>query len=171
MNEKTTIPGYTLENAEQFVGRTLGISDWHLVNQESINAFGDATCDPDPNHIDPDWARENNPYGITIAFGFQTLSLLTFLCKDAGIKPDGVVDEYNYGIDSARFIAPVPAGARIRAKCVLKSVRERGSQHKILTVSVEVEVEGSKKPALVADWLVMCGSEKAKLQKRMVQRA
>ena len=160
MNKKATIPEYTLDNAEQFVGRTLGVSDWHLVDQESINAFGNATCDPDPNHIDPEWARENNPYGFTIAFGFQALSLLTFLGKEAGIKPEGVVDEYNYGIDAARFIAPVPSGARIRAKCVLKDVRARGPHHKILTVSVEVEVEGGKKPALVADWLVMCGGKK-----------
>jgi len=160
MNKNTTIPGYTLDNAEQFIGRTLGVSDWHLVDQASINAFGDATCDPDPNHMDPEWARENNPYGFTIAFGFQTLSLLTFLCKEAGIKPSGVVDEYNYGIDSARFIAPVPSGARIRAKCVLKGVRARGLHHKILTVAVEIEVEGGEKPALVADWLVMCGGEK-----------
>ena len=160
MNKKTPIPGYTLDRADQFVGRTLGISDWHLVDQASINTFGDATHDPDPNHIDPAWARENNPYGFTIAFGFQTLSLLTFLCKEAGIKPSGVVDEYNYGIDSARFMAPVPAGTRIRAKCVLKAVRARGLHHKILTVAVEIEVEGGEKPALVADWLVMCGGKK-----------
>jgi len=171
MNKKATIPGYTLDNAEQFVGRTLGVSNWHTVDQESINAFGDATFDPDPNHIDQEWAREKSPYGSTIAFGFQTLSLLTFLCKEAGIKPSGVVDEYNYGIDAARFIAPVPSGARIRAKCVLKDVRARGPKHKILTVLVEVEVEGGEKPALVANWLVMCGSEKAQLQERIGQSA
>ena len=159
MNEKATLPGYTLDDAEQFVGRTLGVSDWHLVDQESIKAFGDDTCDPDPNHVDPDWARENSPFGYSIAFGFQTLSLLTFLGKEAGMKPSGVVDEYNYGIDAARFIAPVPSGARIRAKCVLKEVRARGKHHKILTVSVEIEIEGSEKPALVADWLVMCGGK------------
>ena len=160
MNEKATIPAYTLDDVERFVGRTLGVSNWHLIDQESINAFGDVTCDPDPNHVDPDWACENSPYGFTIAFGFQTLSLLTFLCKEAGIKPSGVVDEYNYGIDAARFIAPVPSGARIRAKCVLKEVRARGAHHKILTVLVEIEVEGVEKPALVADWLIMCGGKK-----------
>ena len=160
MNATTTIPGYTLENAELFVGQTLGVSDWHVVDQQNIIAFGEVTHDLDPNHIDPEWARENSPFGYSIAFGFQTLSLLTFLCKEAGIKPDGVVEEYNYGIDSARFIAPVPAGARIRAKCVLKDVRARGPHHKILTVLVEVEVEGGEKPALVADWLVMCGGKK-----------
>jgi len=166
MNRKATIPEYTLDNAEQFVGRTLGVSDWHIVDQENINAFGEVTHDPDPNHIDPLWARENGSYGYSIAFGFQTLSLLTFLCKEAGIKPAGVVEEFNYGFDSVRFIAPVPAGVRIRARCALKDVRARGLHHKILTVSVEVEVEGGEKPALVADWLVMCGGTKAAKEKQ-----
>jgi len=159
MKIKDQNPAYTLDNAELFVGRTLGVSHWHLIDQENINSFGAVTHDPDPNHIDPQWARENSPFGFSIAFGFQTLSLLTFLCKEAGIKPSGVVEEYNYGIDSARFIAPVPSGTRIRASCVLKEVRAKGTYHKILTISVTVEIEGGDKPALVADWLVMCGGD------------
>ena len=161
MNKKDKKVEYTLENVEQFIGQVLGISDWHVVSQENIKAFGDVTLDPDPNHVDPEWAREHSPYGYPIAFGFQTLSLLTFLCKEAGIRPSGVVDEYNYGFDSVRFIAPVPAGARIRASCVLKGVRVKDPRHKVLIVAVEVEVEGGGKPALVADWLAMCGGKKS----------
>jgi acyl dehydratase len=168
MNKKDKNPEYTLENAEQFIGKTLGVSDWHVVSQENIKAFGDVTFDPDPNHVDPDWARENSPYGFPIAFGFQTLALLTFLCKEAGIKPGGVVDEYNYGFDSVRFIAPVPAGSRIRAHCNLKGVRVKGQRHKVLIVAVEVEVEGGEKPALVADWLAMCGGELDEKQEKRV---
>jgi len=148
---------YTFENAEDFIGQELGISSWHEVSQHDINAFGRVTHDPDPNHIDPEWAREHNPYGFTIAFGFQTLSLLTYLCKEAGIKPGGIDEEYNYGFNSVRFIGPVPAGARVRAKCSLKGVRARGPNHKVLTVAVQVDVEGEEKPALVAEWLVMVG--------------
>ncbi len=157
MTEATNTLEYTFAEAERFVGESLGTSEWHVVSQESIGAFGEVTLDPDPNHIDPDWARENSPFGGPIAFGFQTLSLLTFLCKEAGIKPSGVVDEYNYGFNSVRFVSPVPAGSRIRAKCVLKDVRKRDSGNKILTVGVEVAVEGGDRPALVADWLVMVG--------------
>jgi acyl dehydratase len=149
---------YTYENAEEFLGHELGVSGWLEVGQDSISAFGHVTHDPDPNHIDPEWARQHSPYGCTIAFGFQTLSLLTFLCKEAGIKPEGIEEEYNYGIDSARFIGPVPAGARVRARCSLKGVRTRGPHHKVLTVAVQVDVEGEEKPALVADWLVMVGN-------------
>jgi len=148
---------YTFNNAEDFIGQELGVSSWHEVNQHDINTFARVTHDPDPNHIDPEWARERSPYGFTIAFGFQTLSLLTYLCKEAGIKPDGIGDEYNYGFDSVRFIGPVPAGARVRARCSLKDVRTRGPKHKVLTVAVQVDVEGEEKPALVAEWLVMVG--------------
>ena len=155
MTDSPGNPAYTFDNAESFVGRKLGTSSWHVVTQESIGAFGEVTKDPDPNHIDPEWARTHGPFGFPVAFGFQTLSLLTFLCKEAGLKPSNVLDEYNYGLDSVRFISPVPAGSRIRASCLLKEVRTRGDNHKILTVAVEVEIEGGKKPALVADWLVM----------------
>ncbi len=158
MTQATSLSKYTFDNAEQFIGRKLGTSAWHVVTQESIGAFGDVTHDPDPNHIDPEWAREHGPFRFPIAFGFQTLSLLTHLCKDAGLKPSGVSDEYNYGFDSVRFISPVPAGSRIRASCVLKDVRSRDAYNKILTVTVDVEVEGGKRPALVADWLVMVGN-------------
>ncbi len=158
-------PEYTVGNAEQFVGELLGTSDWHVVSQESIGVFGEVTQDPDPNHIDPTWARENNPYGVPIAFGFQTLSLLTVMCKEAGIRPIDVVDEYNYGFDTVRFMSPVPAGSRIRATCTLMDVREKDRDNKILTFAVEVEVEGSEKPALVAEWLVMVGGAKTAEEK------
>ncbi len=160
---------YTFDNVESYVSRTLGISEWHEVGQEEINAFGQVTHDPDPNHIDPVWAKQHSPYGSTITFGFQTLALLTYLCKQAGFVPAGTVDEYNYGFDSIRFIAPVHAGARIRANCRLDEVRRRGPHHKILKVAVKVEIEGRKKPALVAEWLVMCGNKvvpRESIQKR-----
>lgn len=150
---------YTFENAENFIGRELGISGWHEVGQDDINAFGRVTHDPDRNHIDPEWAREHSPYGFSIAFGFQTLSLLTCLCKEAGIKPGGIDEEYNYGFNSVRFIGPVPAGSRVRARCRLKDARNRGPNHKVLTVTVQVDVEGQEKPALVAEWLVMVGCQ------------
>jgi len=158
---------YTLNNVEAFIGQSLGISDWHLVEQESINAFGEITRDLDPNHIDPDWAKIHSPYRRAIAFGFMTLSLLTFLCNDAGFKPEGVKEEFNYGLESVRFLAPVPAGTRIRAKTQLKEVRPWGTHNKVLKIGVEVEAEGQTKPALVADWLVMVGD---RLEKRETSR-
>ncbi len=93
--------------------------------------------------------------------------MLTFLCKDAGFEPEGVEEEFNYGLESVRFIAPVLAGTRIRAKCHLKEVRPRGAYNKVLKIGVEVEAEGQSKPALVVDWLVMVGD---RLEKRETSR-
>ena len=157
MSQENEVPEYTIDTAEYFVGRVIGTSDWHTVSQEEITAFGDLTHDPDPNHVDPEWARENGSFGYPIVFGVQTMSLLTFLCTQARIMPSGVVEEYNYGFDSLRFVAPVPAGARIQARCELKDVRSKGPNHKILTIAVEVAIEGGDRPALVATWLAMVG--------------
>ncbi len=148
---------FTLANAEAFVGRDIGVSDWLTVTQQDVIEFGQLTRDPDPNHVDPEWARAYGSYGYPIVFGFQTLALLTFLGKQAGMKPQGVGEEYNYGFDSVRFVAPIPAGSRIRAKVTLKAVRSRDEGYKVLTFGMEVEVEGGERPGLVADWLVMCG--------------
>jgi len=148
---------YSVDNIEAFIGKNIGVSRWHIVSQQEICDFASATHDLDPNHIDPDWAREHSPYGFPIAFGFQSLSLLTYLCKDAGLKPSGTTDEYNYGFDKVRFLAPVPADCRVRTHVALKDARRKGSSAIVLRYEVSMEIEGGDKPALVADWLVMCG--------------
>jgi len=154
------MPKYTLDNADAFVGHEIGTSDWVTISQQEVFDFGQVTRDPDPNHVDPDWARAHGSYGYPIVFGFQTLAMLTFLGKQAGMKPKEVGEEFNYGFDSVRFVSPVPAGSRVRAKVILKGVRSRDEGYKVLTFRVEMEVEGSARPALVADWLVMCGPER-----------
>ena len=59
----------------------------------------------------------------------------------------------NYGFDKVRFIAPVKVGSRIRARGRLDAAEERKPGQFLLTVGVEVEIEGERKPALVAEWL------------------
>ena len=92
------------------------LSEWMLVPQDDINHFGRVTKDPDRNHIDPAWALEHSPFGGPIAFGFQTLSLLTYLAKSARVIPIDVVHLVNYGFDRVRFTSPIPAGAQIRGR-------------------------------------------------------
>jgi acyl dehydratase len=50
-------------------------SKWILVDQAMINRFAEASLDPDPMHIDPEWCAQNSPFGGTIAFGFLTLTI------------------------------------------------------------------------------------------------
>ena len=59
----------------------------------------------------------------------------------------------NYGLDRVRFPAPLPVGKRWRGGAELLEVTEvkGGAQ---LKVRVTIEVEGSERPAMVADALV-----------------
>ncbi len=133
-------------------------SPWLDVTQDMVDHFGAATLDPDPMHIDPEWAREKGPFGGTIAFGFLTMSLLTHLLHQAlrthsHRDPSEFGYFLNYGFNRLRLVSPVPVGARIRGQFkVADRVRdERGRW--ITTMDCTVEIEGSVRPALVAEWL------------------
>lgn len=156
-------PSYTFGNIQRYVGKEIGVSDWFEITQDETTAFGRLTHDPDLNHIDPEWARENSPHGATIAFGFQTLSLLTYLLKQIGLAPKGALSEFNYGFDRIRWTSPVFVGARIRGRARLVEATQRGDCDHLLKFAVTVDVEDSDKPALVADWLVLF---RAKADKR-----
>jgi acyl dehydratase len=59
----------------------------------------------------------------------------------------------NYGLNKVRFVSPVPAGARIRARVALQSLEDiPGGQQ--LVWAVTIEREGGEKPCCVAEWLV-----------------
>jgi acyl dehydratase len=137
------------------VGRTY-VSAWVEVRQEDMNAFADATGDPDWMHTDPDRARAEG-FGGTIAFGFWTLSRLTAFLRDVtGAEyPPGARFGLNYGLDRVRFLAPVPVGSRVRNRLSVTDVREKEPGRILVTLHNEVDVEGVDGPAMVADWLVL----------------
>jgi acyl dehydratase len=147
------IPGYTLETVDQFVGKELGVSDWVTIDQNTINLFAEATHDHQWIHVDTERAARESPAKTTIAHGFLTLSALAGMTMEIGMVPDGVSQALNYGIDKARFLAPVRSGKRIRAHAVLTSVEKKPGGRVLLTVSCTVEIEGEAKPAVVADLL------------------
>ena len=86
----TLQPGLAFTNLEMHIGREIALTDWHRVPQEDASAFGRLTQDPDPMHLDPDWAREQSPYGQTVLAGFHLLSLLPFLTRGSGLNISGV---------------------------------------------------------------------------------
>lgn len=139
-------------------GRKIGESDWISVGQDMISGFGHLTLDPDPMHINPEWARQNGSFGGTIAFGFLTASLLTHMLYSAmGRDPyadAGQSGHYlNYGFDRLRFVAPVRAGQRIRGHFSMKSLEKDDKNRWLATFDCTVEIEGEEKPALVGQWL------------------
>ncbi|MBV7255315.1 MaoC family dehydratase [Pacificimonas sp. WHA3] len=141
-------------------GTKVGTSAWLTVDQPMIDQFGDATRDPDPMHIDPEWARENAPYGGTIAFGFLTVSLLTHLLHSAmdtklSREAAGTGHFMNYGFNRLRLVSPVPTGAQVRGKFSTIDLRENERGRIIVTFQSEIEIEGKDRPALVAEWLAV----------------
>ncbi len=146
---------FSLENAASFIGREVGVSDWLTVDQERISQFADATGDHQWIHIDVERAKRESPFGTTIAHGYLTLSLLPLLQASAAVMPIGFKAAINYGLDRARFIAPVPAGARIRDRIELTSVEDKGAGRTLVTTRHTVEIEGQEKPAMIADSLTM----------------
>jgi len=137
---------------EEAVGTHLGHSEWHTVNQDQIDAFAAATGDHQWIHIDPAKAAEG-PFGSTVAHGFLTLSLLPMLTWQV-YKVEGVKMGVNYGADKLRFPSPVPVGSRVRAGVELTSVTPNKLGYQVAT-RVTIELDGSDKPACVADMLAV----------------
>ncbi|MEM8985701.1 MAG: MaoC family dehydratase [Pseudomonadota bacterium] len=155
--------------ASALIGKTLGQSEWLLIDQKLISAFGDLTKDPDPYHQDPEWAEKNSPFGGTIAYGFLTASLLSHLQKnvfEAYLKRHPEMMRafgmpVNYGFDKLRFIAPVKCDDRIRGVFTVSSLAER-ENGLLLNIHTQVEVENEERPALIADWLfLLIGAEQS----------
>ncbi|MGD2139936.1 MAG: MaoC family dehydratase [Burkholderiales bacterium] len=134
-----------------YEGKEVVVSDWITVTQKMIDDFADATLDHQWIHVDAERSARESPFGATIAHGFLTLSLLSrFLGQsiDLGVSRMGV----NYGLNRARFTAPVRVDSRLRARFVLDALEPlKGGVQMVWNVTIECE--GSDKPVLVAQWL------------------
>ena len=145
--------GRTLPVADlaALLGKEIGLSRWFLMDQERIGIFADVTEDQQFIHVDPEKAK-HTPFGGTIAHGFLTLSMLSAMAEDAVPLVQGLIHSVNYGFNRIRFITPVSAGKRIRGRFDLIEF-EAGAGQLTQTLKVTVEIEGSDKPALVAEWI------------------
>jgi acyl dehydratase len=141
-----------IEELRKLVGQEVAISDWFTVTQARINAFADVTQDPQWIHTDVERAKRESPFGTTVAHGFLTLSLLSHLQARAFQVRGNVRMSLNYGLNRVRFTSVVRAESRIRSRSVLKELVEIPDGARLVW-SVTVEIEGSDKPALVAEWL------------------
>ena len=144
-------PPVTLDDLKQGLGKEIGVSQWHEISQEMINAFADVTKDHNFIHVDPVRAAET-PFGGAIAHGFLTLSMLSVFAYQAMAKLEGRKAGVNFGFEKVRFVSPVPAGARIRGRFTLDFLKIRPSGYVEMTYGVTVEIENQIKPALTAEW-------------------
>jgi acyl dehydratase len=139
-----------LDEIKTYVGRELGVSDWHLVTQQNIDQFAEVTGDDQWIHIDPERARQS-PFGGTIAHGYYTLSLAPRFSYDM-FKFEGFTFGVNYGLNRVRFPAPMPVGGRVRMRAKLLALEDipGGAQ---ITTELTFEREGGEKPVCVAESL------------------
>jgi acyl dehydratase len=134
---------------EAFLGKEMGVSQWHTIDQKQINLFADATLDHQWIHIDKDRAATESPFKTTIAHGYLTLSLIPYLWKQI-TEVTNLKMEINYGIESFKFGQAVLVDNEVRLKAKLKSiVNLRG----ITKVNIEaiLEIKDQAKPAYVGD--------------------
>jgi len=158
MARMATADGTVITSVEQlktYVGKETRVGDWHLVTQEEINQFADATGDHQWIHVDPERAKAG-PFGGTIAHGYWTLSAASFILR-GGNGGEGITVRLpsrmgiNYGLNRVRFISPVHVGKRIRSRSKLVSVDEVQPNVIQQVSEITVEIEGEAKPAMVAE--------------------
>ncbi len=137
------------------LGTEIGVSNWIRIDQQMIDAFGAITSDNQWIHTDPVRAAAESPFGTTIAHGFLTLSLASRFVYDCFTPPPGQALGINYGFDKLRFLSPVPVGAQVRGRFVLKEITKRSQTALLRKTAMTIEIDGLEKPALVADWLGM----------------
>ena len=140
----------SIDDAVETIGQVLGVSAWKQINQERVDTFADVTEDHQWIHVDVDRATDESPYGTTIAHGFLTLSLIPGMSKDNYVVENAKMG-INYGLNRVRFLSTVTTGSRIRVRSVLADATKVAEDTINLTVHHTVEIDGSPKPAAVAD--------------------
>jgi acyl dehydratase len=132
------------------IGKEIGPGGWREVRQEDIDTFADLSGDHQWIHVDVERAKNESPFGTTVAHGNLTLSMIDGFRLDL-ISSSGFALGVNYGWNKVRFPAPVPAGSRVRAKAEILSVDEVGGGWWQVLTRFTVELEGSAKPCCVAE--------------------
>ncbi len=130
---------------EALLGKEIGVSDYITITQEQINKFADATLDFQWIHTDPERAALESPFKSTIAHGYLTVSMLTYLWFNV-VDVRNVKMIVNYGIENLRFQQPVLVNDKIRATVSLNEIKNLRGIAKI-QVKIVVDIEGQKKPA------------------------
>jgi acyl dehydratase len=155
MIEEESMSSLTLAGLSQKVGQELGISSWVKIDQARIDAFASCTGDHQWIHVDAERAKRESPFRGLIAHGYLTLAMVAALSMEIGVIPSDAAAGLNYGIDKVRFLAPVPAGARVRLRVALAGIEPREGGQMIMKTLNTLEVEGSEKPALIAETLAL----------------
>ncbi len=142
----------SIEGLKDLAGREIGVGPWVRIDQERVNRFAEVTGDYQWIHVDPERAADS-PFGGTIVHGYLTLSMLPAMIADM-VRFDGMRTSINQGLTRLRFMAPVPVGSRIRLRLAIQDVRKVPVGARV-TLNAVIELEGSAKPACIAEPVVL----------------
>ena len=155
MEEPQSVQKLIVENIQElkkYAGQDITLTDYYQIDQSRVDQFATITEDRQWIHTDVERARRESPHGGTIAHGFLTLSLLNYFLLQA-VDVKNVRLGLNYGLNSVRFPAIVPTGAKIRAQVRLLSVEDvPGGIQAVWKFTITCQ--GNEKPSCVAEWVV-----------------
>ena len=134
---------------EALLGKEIGISGWHIITQQQINQFAEATIDHQWIHTDEERAKTESPFKATIAHGYLTVSLLPYFWHQIA-DVQNLKMEINYGIDNIKFMQPVVVDSQVRLIAKLAAIVNLRGITKA-TIGVTMEIDGQKKPAYVGE--------------------
>ncbi|MBK0383104.1 MaoC family dehydratase [Pedobacter sp. SD-b] len=137
------------EEFESHLGKDMGLSQWHKIEQSQINLFADATLDHQWIHTQPERAEVESPFKKTIAHGYLTLSLIPYLWKQI-VNIQNLKMEINYGIEKLRFAQAVTVDSEVRLKVSLASIANLRGVTKA-NISLTLEIKDEKKPAFTGE--------------------
>ncbi|WP_159732642.1 MaoC family dehydratase [Sphingobacterium sp. 18053] len=137
------------EEYKAYEGKLIGVSNWHVINQQQINLFADATHDHQWIHVDKQKAEEEGPFSSTIAHGYLTLSLIPYLWKQIADFRN-VKMEINYGIENFRFGQAVPVDSEVQLQATAKSICNLRGTIKV-TIEAKLVIKNQIKPAYIGD--------------------
>lgn len=141
---------------EKHIGEEIGLSEWIEITQERINQFADATNDHQFIHVDPELAKSApTPWDTTIAHGFLTLSLVSYMSATSGFMPAEMQTAVNYGSDKVRFMEAVPVDSKIRGRFILTDAQYKKNGRWLVKTTVTIEIEGVEKPAALIETLTL----------------
>ncbi|GAA2542518.1 MaoC family dehydratase [Mycolicibacterium diernhoferi] len=149
---------HSIDEITAAVGEDLGVTDWVQIDQQRVNAFAEVAGDDQWIHVDVERSRNEGPFGETIAHGFLTLSLTSWLGSQI-FSIDTPQARLNYGLNKVRFPNPVRVGSRIRARAVIAEVNDVPAGTQVIT-RYTIEIDGESKPACVADTISLVLSGK-----------
>lgn len=137
------------EEYKSYLGKELGLSKWHTINQEQINKFADATLDHQWIHVDQEKAKTDGPFKATIAHGYLTISLIPYLWKQiADVR--NIKMEINYGIERFKFGQAVVVDNEVQLKAKLVSIADLKGVTKVV-IKATLMIKGQAKPAYTGD--------------------